>query len=144
MLAQDLTGSPQTSSFTIRMSTSIHDIFTEFVVEEITSQLRRISHAHIETAAIVDMIRSETTSDVYLYEHEPINGRYSKRSSDASLAHANSEYPSIIIETPYSQGQKDLARLADDYVCGSDGNISVILGFDIEYDTRSKRASASI
>jgi len=36
-----------------------------------------------------------------------------------------------------------LARLADDYICGSDGNISVVLGLDIEYGVGSKRASIS-
>ncbi len=83
------------------MPTAIHVIFTEFVVEEIRSQLRRVDK-HDEIAAIVDMVRSETISDVYLYGHEPIKGRYPKRSPDASLAHANSQYPSVIIETSYS------------------------------------------
>jgi hypothetical protein len=36
-----------------------------------------------------------------------------------------------------------LAKRADEYICGSDGNISVVLGFDIEYN-RLKKASLSI
>jgi hypothetical protein len=74
---------------------------------------------------------SETTSDIYLYGLDAVNGKFPKRSPDASLAHADAQYPSIVIETSYSQTQKNLARLADDYVCGSDGNIAVVLGFDI-------------
>ena len=65
------------------MPTSIHDIFTEFVVEAIRSQLRWVDK-HDEIAAIVDMVRSETTSDIFLYGHELIKGRYPKRSPDAS------------------------------------------------------------
>lgn len=49
-----------------------------------------------------------------------------------------------MIETSYSQRQKDLTRLADEYVSGSDGNIATILGLDIEYGVGSKKASLSI
>ena len=49
-----------------------------------------------------------------------------------------------MIETSYSQRQKDLARLADEYVSGSDGNIATILGLDTEYGVGSKMASLSI
>jgi hypothetical protein len=36
----------------------------------------------------------------------------------------------------------DLARLADDYILGSDGNIRVVIGLDINY--RRKMATLSI
>ncbi len=87
---------------------------------------------------------SETTSDVYLHGHGPVDGRLPKRSPDASFAHTESQYPFIVMETSYSRRQKDLARLADDYICGSDGNIAVVLGFDIEYGGEIKEAAISI
>ena len=126
------------------MPTSTHDIFTELVVREIWWQLENVAHGDKEVAAIIDLVRSEATSDVCLYGHGAINNRYPKHSPDASFARADSQYPSIVIETSYSQQHKDLARLADDYICGSDGNISVVLGLDIEYGVGSKRASVSI
>ncbi|MCJ1231796.1 hypothetical protein MMC12_008475 [Toensbergia leucococca] len=126
------------------MPTSIHDIFTEQLVEEIKSQLKRVPCENEGTTAILNKIWSESTSDVYLYGHGSIEGRFPKRSPDASLAHADSQYPSLVIETSYSKRQKNLAQLANDYICGSDGNIAVILGFDIEYDSGSKRATVSI
>ena len=49
-----------------------------------------------------------------------------------------------MIETSYSQRQKELTRLADEYISGSDGNIAIVLGFDIEYGVESKKASLSI
>ena len=135
--------SPHTSSFVVRMPTSTHDIFTELVVQEIWSQLEN-ARGDKEVAAVVDLVRSEATSDVYLYGHGSINNRYPKHTPDASFARADSQYPSIVIETSYSQQHKDLARLADDYICGSNGNISVVLGLDIEYGVGSKRASVSV
>lgn len=136
--------SPHISSFIIRIPTSTHDIFTELVVQEIGSQLESVAHRNKDVAAIVNQVRSESTSDVYLYGDEPINDRYPKHTPDASFAHADSQYPSIIIETSYSQQHKVLERLADEYICGSEGNIAAILGLDIAYGVGSKKASLSI
>lgn len=47
----------------------------------------------------------------------------------------------MIFEVSYSQKQRDLGRLADDYILGSDGNIRVVVGLDIEYQSKSKEAS---
>ena len=49
-----------------------------------------------------------------------------------------------MIETSYSQRQKELTRLADEYISGSDGNIAMIFRLDIEYSVESKKASLSI
>jgi len=136
--------SPHTCSLIIRMPSSTHDIFTELVVQEIWSQMKSIARRDRDVAAIVDQVRSESTSDVYLYGGKPINDRYPKHTPDASFAHADSQYPSIIIETSYSQQHKVLRRLADEYICGSDGNIAAILGLDIEYGVGSKEAPLSI
>ena len=49
-----------------------------------------------------------------------------------------------MIETSYSQHHKELAGLADEYISGSDGNIAVILGLDIEYGVGFRTASLFI
>ena len=49
-----------------------------------------------------------------------------------------------MIETLYSQHHKELAGLADEYISGSDGNIAVILGLDIEYGVGPRTSSLSI
>lgn len=49
-----------------------------------------------------------------------------------------------MIETSYSQHHKELTRLADEYVSGSDDNTAVILGLDIEYGVGSRTASLFI
>ena len=126
------------------MPTSTHDIFTELLTEEIGSQQKTVACEDTDIATVPDLVRSESTSDVYLYGHEAVDERYPKQSPDASFAHAHSQYPSVVIETSYSQCQKDLTRLADEYISGSDGNIAMILGLDIEYGIGSKKASLSI
>ena len=136
--------SPHTSRFTVRMPTSTHDIFTELVVQEIGSQLKSVARGDTDIAAVLDLVKSESTADVYLYGYEAIDDQYPKHTPDASFAHADSQYPSIVIETSYSQHHKELAGLADEYISGSDGNIAVILGLDIEYGVGSRTASLSI
>ena len=74
--------SPHTSRFTVRMPTSTHDIFTERVVQEIGSQLKS-ARGDTNIAAVLDLVKSESTSDIYLYGHEAIDERYSKHTPDA-------------------------------------------------------------
>ena len=126
------------------MPTSTHDIFTELVVQEIASQLKSVARGDTDIAAVLDLVKSESNSDVYLYGHEAIDERYPKHSPDVSFAHAKSQYPSVVIETSYSQRQKELTRLADEYISGSDGNIAMVFELDIEYGVGSKKASLSI
>jgi hypothetical protein len=46
------------------------------------------------------------TSDIYLYGFDAVNGKFLKRSPDASLAHAGAQYLSILIEISYSQDEE--------------------------------------
>ena len=93
--------SPHTSWFTVRMPTSTHYIFTELLIEEIGSQLKIVACEDTDIATVLDLVRSGSTSDIYLYGHEAIDERYPKHTSDASFAHAHSQYPSLVIETSY-------------------------------------------
>ncbi len=65
------------------------------------------------------------------FQHEP----------DAVFEHIDAQYPGVVIEVSFTQKKKDLARLADSYILGSEGNIRVVVGLDIEYKTSSKDPS---
>lgn len=106
--------------------------------------MKSVARGDTDIVAVLNLIKLESSSNVYLYGHEAINERYPKHSPNASFAHVKSQYPSVVIETLYSQRQKDLARLADEYVSGFDENIATILGLDIEYGVGSKMASLFI
>ena len=135
--------SPHTSRFIIRMLTPTHEMFTAFVVQEIWSQLKSVTFEDGDITAIVDQILLAASSDVYLYGHEPINKKYPQRSPDAAFVPRGFRYPTLVIETSYSQSKKNLAVLADDYIQGSNGNISTIIGLDLEYRSGSKEASVT-
>jgi len=82
--------SPRDSTLAVRMPSSIHDIFTELVVEEIKSQLNSAHQGKAGNGAtILNQIGSETTSDIYLYGFDAVSGKFPKRSLNVSLAHAD-------------------------------------------------------
>ena len=99
-----------------RISITIHDLFTQLVVQKIQSQLQVIADIEINIVTVINFVRSEAISDVILYEHRLTNERYSKRSPNVFFAHADFQYPTLIIETSYSQKRKHLAKLTSDYI----------------------------
>ena len=48
----------------VRILTSTHDILTELIIQEIRSQLKRVAHRNIDNIAILDLVRSESSSDI--------------------------------------------------------------------------------
>lgn len=68
---------------------------------------------------------------------------YGSHQPDAAFKHLDEAYPGVVIEISYSQKKKDLPRLADDYILGSDQSIRSVIGIDIEYKA-SKQATVSI
>lgn len=68
---------------------------------------------------------------------------YDSHEPDASFFHLNTYWPCVVIEISFSQKRKDLKYLAEDYILGSNGDIAVVIGLDIEY-TNSKQATLSV
>jgi hypothetical protein len=64
-------------------------------------------------------------------------------SCDAQFRHEGAQYPGVVIEVSYTQKRKDLAYIAEDYILGSNGNIRVVIGLDVEYNN-SKKATLSV
>ncbi|KAI9768153.1 MAG: hypothetical protein M1839_004180 [Geoglossum umbratile] len=135
---------PDANEIVFRMNTGTHEIFTARVVEEIISR-RQQAQADISRPDIAAIAR-----DINFDAHTSIELRgvnsdesYGHRSPDAAFRHNDARYPSIVIETSFSQKRKDLPRLADHYIPGSYGNIKMVIGLDIEY-RNSKRATVSV
>ena len=93
--------SSYTFHFSVSMPTFTHDIFIERVVQKIGSQLKIVAREDTDIAAVLDLIRLESTSDVYLYGYKVIDDQYFKYTSDVSFIHTDSQYPFIVIETLY-------------------------------------------
>lgn len=54
-----------------------------------------------------------------------------RRQPDAQFQHDRAAYPGVVIEVSYSQDGKDLDKLAWNYIQGSNGDIKVVIGIDI-------------
>ncbi|ELR07553.1 hypothetical protein GMDG_08468 [Pseudogymnoascus destructans 20631-21] len=126
---------PSTSRLVLRMPTTLHEEFITSIVEEIQVQLKSIQNASAEFAK---EIRSGGSASIKFADEE-----YGKHDPDAQFRHSKAQFPGIVIEVSYSQKRKDLERLADDYILGSDSDILVVVGLDIEYKT-GKKATLSV
>jgi hypothetical protein len=117
------------------MPARLHETFLINIVEEIKVQLRSIQGPSAEFAK---EISSEGSTTLKFDDKE-----YGKHDPDAQFRHSKAQFPGVVIEVSYSQKRKDLDRLADDCILGSDGNIQVVVGLDIEYKA-SKQATLSV
>jgi hypothetical protein len=117
------------------MPTILHEKFIANIVEEIQVQLKSIEGASSEFAK---EISSSGSASIKFADQE-----YGTHDPDAQFQHSKAQYPGVVIEVSYSQKRKDLERLADDYILGSDSDIRVVVGLDIEYKT-DKEATLSI
>ena len=117
------------------MPTTLHEEFITSIVEEIQVQLRSIQDRSAEFA---NEIRSGGSASIKFTDEE-----YGKHDPDAQFRHSKAQFPGVVIEVSYSQKRKDLERLADDYILGSDSDIRVVVGLDIEYKT-GKKATLSV
>ncbi|KAF2844319.1 hypothetical protein T440DRAFT_523590 [Plenodomus tracheiphilus IPT5] len=68
----------------------------------------------------------------------------SKYEPDASFRHEDAQYPGVIIEVAYSQKKTRLGRLAENYLLDSDANVRVVVGLDIAYSKKSRKATLSV
>ncbi|SLM38646.1 hypothetical protein LPUS_08928 [Lasallia pustulata] len=128
---------PWASKFVIRMLTLIHQLFLTKVVREITRQL--------ETIALGDSPSSRFAQDIEYGASTTIDlskAGYGRHDPDGQFQHLDTYFPGVVVEVAYSQKKRDLWRLADDYILGSDGSIRVVVGLNIEY--RAKHATLSI
>lgn len=126
---------PSTGRLVLRMPTTLHEEFVTIVVEEIQVQLKSIQDS---SAGFAKEIRSGGSASIKFADEE-----YGKHDPDAQFRHSKAQFPGIVIEVSYSQKRKDLERLADDYILGSESDIRVVVGLDIEYKT-SKKATLSV
>jgi len=61
------------------------------------------------------------------------DGGKDKHEPDAAFWHEEAKWPGVVVEVSYSQKRKALEYLAEEYILGSQGNIQVVVGLDIEY-----------
>ncbi|KAH9204218.1 hypothetical protein DL95DRAFT_529357 [Leptodontidium sp. 2 PMI_412] len=99
----------------------------------------------LQTLASAKSLTSDFARQIDAYGSTSIcfPDEYGLHDPDGSFGHKEAQYPGVIFEVSYSQKRRDLGRLADDYILGSDGNIRVVVGLDIEYQSKGKAKEAS-
>jgi hypothetical protein len=141
------------------MPTTTHEAFLSSVEREIQGQLKEIATGIDEAAEFardvtyrgsprlkfpVDEVREEGgDNDRDGDEEEKISWKYDSHEPDIMFQHLDAQWPGVVIEVSFSQKKKDLKNLAEDYILGSDGNIRVVVGLDIEYK-QSKKTTLSV
>lgn len=120
------------------MPSSLHESLQSYITQEFLRQLGAISQSGSPSALFAGNIENSASSEINFKDTE-----YGSHQPDASFQHFEAQYPGVILELSYSQKKKDLSRLANEYILGSDADIRVVIGIDVEY-TGSKKASVSV
>jgi hypothetical protein len=121
------------------MPLPIHELLLCPISKEIQRQLSFIASHQDLSAEFAREIECQRSSTIHFDDSD-----YGRHDPDDSFAHSKTHYPGVVIEISYSQKRKDLARLADDYILGSDGSIRVVIGLDIEYLGKAALATLSV
>ena len=127
------------------MPSDIHETFIRLVEYNILMQLAAIQGREDALGAFARRI-VPTGSTTLQWKSPKVRsgtqelGKTIRHDPDMSYKHLDAQYPGVIIEVSYSQKQKDLLRLADDYILESDSSIKLVIGLDLEY-RGTKRAS---
>lgn len=115
----------------------IHEALATKIVHDILDQLNSIACSESQSAVFAQDIIPGGSAAITFTDPE-----YGRHDPDAQFIHSRARFPGVVIEVSYSQKRRDLARLADEYILGSDGSIRVVVGLDIEY--KGKKITLSI
>ncbi|KAH8812494.1 hypothetical protein F5884DRAFT_785557 [Xylogone sp. PMI_703] len=129
---------PSSNRFILRMPIAVHEMVKINIIEELQRQLRSIAEGDNQSAEFARALSLRGSTTIKFKDPE-----YGEHSPDSQFQHAKERYPGVVIEVSYASKRKDLYRLADDYILGSDGDIQVVVGIDVEY-RGSKKATLSI
>ena len=128
------------------MNTATHDVFTDCAANEIRDWTKTlVGHDNLDgtVGAVASNIAHRSTTRIFLYSDASGGAGCLRHSPDSAFARRGARYPSVVIETSFAQKRKDLPKLAEDYILGSRGRITLVIGLDIEY-RRCKRATLSM
>jgi hypothetical protein len=120
------------------MPSDLHEWVISSVVKEIQNQLEKLGAGLNTSAAFARKVESRGSPTLDFTKEEC--GRHTP---DAQFRHERAQYPGVVIEVSYTQKRKDLAYIAEDYILGSNGDIRVVIGLDVEY-SNSKKATLSV
>jgi len=120
------------------MPSPLHESLQSYITQDLLRQLGTIAQSGSPSAIFAGNIENSASAEIKFKDTD-----YGSHQPDTSFQHFEAQYPGVILELSYSQKKKDLPRLANEYILGSDADIRVVIGIDVEYKG-SKKASVSI
>ncbi|KUJ09517.1 uncharacterized protein LY89DRAFT_598241, partial [Mollisia scopiformis] len=129
---------PRLEIYILRMPSSLHESLGSYIMQELLRQLGAIAQGNSPSAIFARNIKNSASAEISFEDIE-----YSSHQPDASFQHFEAQFPGVILELSCSQKKQDLSRLAHEYILGSDADIRIVIGIDVEYKG-SKKASVSI
>ena len=119
------------------MPTKIHGCLAGSIAYDICQQVDTIRSGQNSAAAVLaQKIMCLGSASVFLEDgtrHDP----------DKEFIYKGARYPSAVIEIAYSPRRKNLAKLADDYIVETSGQVQMVIGIKLDY-TGSKSAIISL
>ena len=133
---------PEAEVLTLRMPSPVHDFFSTSFANEVRDQLNNLKDGGGEAGYFASKIANGGSSRISLAEVDPERSRDPiRRQPDAQFQHEDAMYPGVVVEVSYSQDGKDLAKLAQDYILYSNGDIKAVIGVDINYGGKESTVS---
>lgn len=129
---------PCRSRLTIRMPSALHDVFCAKIVEEISRQLKQLERREA-CADFAKEVQHLATSRIMIPDGTRDGKQiYSRREPDASFKHRLARFPGVIIEVCYSQKNRRVSHLADEYILNTDGSVNAVVALDVDYEGSMK------
>ena len=127
---------PLTRLFVLRMPSGVHEVLLASITDNIVHQLRLIVEENSPASEFARQIIHARSTTITFSDPD-----YGRHDPDDSFRYLKARFPNMIFEISFSQKRQDLARLADEYILGSNGSIRVVVGIDIDYKDKSAMLS---
>lgn len=127
---------PESSLHVIRVPSYVHERLTYLLQESIQRQLDKFRASDIaELVLYTDEIGNGGSTDLRLEDG-------SRHQPDLQFATELSRFSGLIVEVAYLQSVKEngksLPRLAEKYILQSSGNVKLVIGVTINYDSHQR------
>lgn len=119
-----------------------HEVFLADFEYELQCQLCQISSQDgiaLTTAEFAEGIVNRRRSTIYYPPPFSTTKKETERSPDSSWVYRGVHKPSCIIEVANSQTTKNVAKLAEEYIWGTNAAVRTVVGFD--FDSRTKKGA---
>ncbi|KAF7855403.1 hypothetical protein EAF04_010146 [Stromatinia cepivora] len=129
---------PFAKKLILRRPLYVQEVFKARIVENLQQQLTSIASGNSRSADFAKDVGSGGSATITFADSD-----YGRHDPDNQFGHLRAQYSGVIIEVSFPQKRKYMNRLADEYILGSDSNIHVMIGIDIEYQG-SKKVTLSV